>query len=59
MKRPFPVMSTGQKTEKIKQDVQPLKRRNNFDYFKTSTWKSLVNLWRALSTHVKTGRTEA
>ena len=28
-------------------------------YFKTSTWKSLVNPWRALSTHVKTGRTEA
>ena len=24
--------------------------------FKTSTWKSLVNPWRALSTHVKTGR---
>ena len=28
-------------------------------YFKTSTWKSLVNPWRALSTHFKTGRTEA
>ena len=28
-------------------------------YFKTSTWKSFVNPWRALSTDVKTGRTEA
>ena len=28
-------------------------------YFKTSTWKSLVNSWRALSMHVNTGRTEA
>ena len=28
-------------------------------YFKTSTWKSFVNPWRALSTNVKTGRTEA
>ena len=28
-------------------------------YFKTSTWKSFVNPWRALSTHVKTRRTEA
>ena len=25
-------MSTGQKTEKIRQDVQHLKHRNNFDY---------------------------
>ena len=28
-------------------------------YFKTSTWKSLVNPWRAVSTLVKTGRIEA
>ena len=28
-------------------------------HFKTSTWKLLVNQWRALSTHVKTRRTEA
>ena len=25
-------------------------------HFKTSTWKSLVNPWRALSTHVETRR---
>ena len=43
-----------------KQQQKPYTDAHSIDiYFKTSTWKSLVNPWRALSTYVKTRRTEA
>ena len=48
-------MSTAITTKQQKRN-----RTHTIDiHFNTSTWKSLVNLWWALSTHVKTRRIEA
>ena len=48
-------MSTAITTKQQKRN-----RTHTIDiHFNTNTWKSLVNLWWALSTHVKTRRIEA